>query len=89
MFTENLALHHPVWQSSTWQSDTGAERAVDGQYTNLYLNGGQCAASVGGQTAEWRVDLGGVKNIHHVLLHHAGKLILGIISFQIINCYRK
>ncbi|XP_022306485.2 uncharacterized protein LOC111112903 [Crassostrea virginica] len=81
---ENLALHHPVWQSSTWQSDTGAERAVDGQYTNLYLNGGQCAASVGGQTAEWRVDLGGVKNIHHVLIHHADRypgIFLGFVVY--------
>ena len=65
------------------RSDTGAERAVDGQYTHLYLNGGQCAASVGGQTAEWWVDLGGIKNIHHVFLQHAAgsKLMLCIIFF--------
>ncbi|XP_078328055.1 uncharacterized protein LOC111112261 [Crassostrea virginica] len=58
---ENLALHQPAWQSSTLRSDYyGAERAVDGLYTDLWWSGGQCAMSEGGQTAEWRVDLGGV-----------------------------
>ena len=82
MFTENLALHQPAWQSGTYWSDT-AGNAVDGQYT------GQCAWSDRLQTAEWRVDLGGEKNIHHVLIQHAGKSILGIISFKIIQCYLK
>ena len=54
---------------------------MDGQYTDLELEGGQCAVSYGGHIAEWRVDLGGVKNIHHVLIHHGGKSILGIIYF--------
>ncbi|XP_078328061.1 uncharacterized protein LOC111112074 [Crassostrea virginica] len=67
---ENLALHQPAWQSSTWRSNYTADLAVDGQYTDLAWNGGQCAVSYDGQTAEWRVDLGGVKNIHHVLIHH-------------------
>nr|XP_022307862.1 uncharacterized protein LOC111113863 [Crassostrea virginica] len=67
---ENLALHQPAWQSSTLESYTGAERAVDGRYTDLAWDGGQCAVSYGGQTAEWWVDLGGVKNIHHVLIQH-------------------
>ena len=80
MCTENLALHQPAWQKSTWLSDTGAERAVDGQYTNLCLNGGQCAASVGGQTAEWRVDLGAVKSIHHVFIQYAtDNIVWGIV----------
>ena len=83
MFTENLALHKPAWQSRNFSSETGAEHAVDGR------KGGQCALSYAGQTAEWWVDLGGVKNIHHVLIHHIGKSILGIISFEIINCYLK
>ena len=80
MFTENLALHQPAWQSSTYRSDT-ADNAVDGQYT------GQCAESNWVQTAEWRVDLGGVKNIHHMLIQHSGKSILGIIYFKISYYY--
>ncbi|XP_078330388.1 uncharacterized protein LOC144624458 [Crassostrea virginica] len=67
---ENLALHKPAWQSTTRWSKAGAERAVDGQYTNLTWYGGQCAASRWNQTAEWWVDLGRVKKIHHVLIHH-------------------
>ena len=83
MCTENLALQQPAWQSSTLFFDSGAERAVDGRYTDLGWNGGHCAESYGGQTAEWRVDLGVVKNIHHVFLQHATcKSMLGIISFK-------
>ena len=55
---------------------------MDGRYTDLVWNGGQCAVSYDGQTAEWRVDLGGVKNIHHVLIHHGGKAVFGIIYFK-------
>ncbi|XP_078328078.1 uncharacterized protein LOC144623516 [Crassostrea virginica] len=56
---ENLALLQSAWQSGTWRSNTGAERAVDGLYTNLREWGGECAASSLRQTAtEWRVDLG-------------------------------
>nr|XP_022307795.1 protein draper-like [Crassostrea virginica] len=68
---KNLALHKPAWQSSTILSYTGADRAVDGQYTDLVWDGGQCAGSYGGQTTEWRVDLGAVKSIHHVLIQYA------------------
>ena len=89
MFTENLALHKPAWQSSTWRpSFPGlsytADRAVDGQYT------GPCAESgVGQTTVEWRVDLGAVKNIHHVLINHNGKSILGILYFKVTRYYLK
>ena len=72
MCTENLALHKPAWQSSTWWSGhTGADRAVDGRHTDISVEEGQCAVSDGGQTtAEWLVNLGGVKNIHHVFLQY-------------------
>ena len=80
-FTENLALHRPTWQSSTWLSGySGADRAVDGQYT------GECAVSFGGLTAEWRVDLGALKNIHHVFIQYATMNITwGIVSFKLIH----
>ena len=79
MFTENLALQQPAWQGSTFDFDTGADRAVDGRHRDLRLDGGQCAASDGGKTAEWRVDLGGVKNIHHVFLQYAtGNIVWGM-----------
>ncbi|XP_078328034.1 uncharacterized protein LOC144623489 [Crassostrea virginica] len=69
----NLALKKPAWQSSTLLSYYGAWRAVDGRYTDLRWSGEKCAASVGRQTttAEWRVDLGGVKYIHHVFIQYA------------------
>ena len=71
-FTENLALHKQAWQSSTYRFDTVADRAVDGQCTHLRWDGGQCAVSDWGEsTAEWRVDLGGVKNIHHDFVQYA------------------
>ncbi|XP_078328051.1 uncharacterized protein LOC144617685 [Crassostrea virginica] len=72
---ENLALHQPAWQSNTYWSNTGvsytADLAVDGRYTDLALDGGQCAVSGWGQTAEWGVDLGGVRSIHHIVIQYA------------------
>ncbi|XP_078328532.1 uncharacterized protein LOC111111980 isoform X2 [Crassostrea virginica] len=72
---ENLALHQPAWQSSTWETDTGvyltADLAVDGRYTDIAWDGGSCAVSYLVQaTTEWWVDLGGVKNIHQVFIHY-------------------
>ena len=87
MFTENIALRQPTWQNDAYHT---ADLAVDGQYTDLDWAGDQCAESFSGQTAEWGVDLGGGKNIHHVRIHHVkSKSISGIISFQIIDCYLK
>ena len=86
-FTENLALHKQAWQSSTLWSDTGADRAVDGQYTDLRELAGQCAVSeVIQRTAEWRVDLGGIKNIHHVFVQYATENDLwGTLSYNLIH----
>ncbi|XP_078327835.1 uncharacterized protein LOC144623310 [Crassostrea virginica] len=85
---ENLALHQPAWQSNTWESDTGvsytADLAVDGQYTDLAWDGGQCAVSDGGlTTVEWWVDLIGVKNIHHVFIRHAYKYSGFFLGFSV------
>ncbi|XP_078328405.1 uncharacterized protein LOC144623721 isoform X4 [Crassostrea virginica] len=66
---ENFALHLPAWQSSTAWSYT-ADRAVDGRYTDLRWSGGQCAASDGEQTAEWRVDLEGLRSINYVVIQY-------------------
>ena len=85
-FTENLAFNKPAWQSSTYEYYTGADRAVDGQYTDLRWWAGQCAASYGVQTAEWRVDLGGIKNIHHVFVQYATEnRVSGNVSFKSIH----
>ncbi|XP_078330369.1 uncharacterized protein LOC144624440 [Crassostrea virginica] len=79
---ENLALHQPAWQSNTLRSsNTGvsytADLAVDGRY------GGQCALSDWDQTVEWRVDLGRVKNIHHVLIHHVERYLGRLLGFSV------
>nr|XP_022304600.1 uncharacterized protein LOC111111752 [Crassostrea virginica] len=74
---ENLALHQSAWQSSTWRPYT-ADFAVDGQYT------GHCAESDGLQTVvEWRVDLAGVKNIHHVLIQHVDRYTVFFLGFSV------
>ena len=90
MCTENLALHKPAWQSNTMSSANGAELAVDGLSTNLNYYEGTCATSNGVETTEWRVDLGGIKNIHHVILHQAAhsKSMLCIISIKITRCHQ-
>ena len=46
--------------------DFGAARAVDGNTSDMTVRGGMCALSWAGETAERRVDLGGVLSIHHV-----------------------
>ena len=83
-FTENLAFNKPAWQSSTYASVSGADRAVDGQYTDLREWKGQCAESCGNlRSAEWRVDLRGVKNIHHVFVQYAThNNVWGTVSYN-------
>lgn len=48
----------------------GAERAVDGLYSELSLYGGQCTMSeYGHSTATWHVDLGKVHKIAHIVMY--------------------
>nr|XP_022309513.1 uncharacterized protein LOC111115163 isoform X2 [Crassostrea virginica] len=67
---ENLALHRQAWQNTTYWSNI-AERAVDGLKSNLDRHGRQCALSWDHQTtAEWQVDLGAVRSVHHVSIQY-------------------
>ena len=66
-------------------SYTGADRAVDGHKTHLGQYGGECAASLGSNTAEWRVDLGVARKIRHILIQFmTANWVWGNVSFIII-----
>ena len=60
---------------------------MDGRYTYLHEDGGQCAVSEEGPTtAEWRVDLGGVRIIHYIFIQYlTSDEVWGIVSFRIIH----
>ena len=77
MFLDNLAFNKSAWQSNAYlypqspYNTWGAEKAVDGRYTELDETGGQCTISRNNRnTAEWRGDLGGVFSIHHIFIQY-------------------
>lgn len=68
----NVALNKSTWQKYVYVGRSwGAERAVDGQKTNLSELGNQCTVSGNRKTtAEWKVDLGKVYQIHHIFIQY-------------------
>ncbi|XP_062583943.1 uncharacterized protein LOC134245691 [Saccostrea cucullata] len=63
-----MALHRPAWQENAFLSHSwGADKAVDGLYSNREYTGNQCTISADKkETATWRVDLQGVVSISYI-----------------------
>lgn len=83
--TENVGLNKSTWEQYSYDypdKPWGAERAVDGLYSDLSAMGGQCVISANGKsTAEWRVDLGRIHTIHHLVIHYRTEHIDSGINF--------
>ncbi|XP_062605893.1 multiple epidermal growth factor-like domains protein 10 isoform X2 [Saccostrea cucullata] len=67
---DNIAFNKTAWQQYPYPFfifQWGADKAVDGQFTNRAGSGGQCTISDNEKyNASWWVDLGGVLSIHHI-----------------------
>eukprot|EP00105_Crassostrea_gigas_P025296 XP_011445836.1 PREDICTED: uncharacterized protein LOC105341172 [Crassostrea gigas] len=69
---ENIALRRHAWQRYPFHGTPwNATYAVDGRRSDLAPAGGQCAISADDKSiAEWQVDLGKVRNLHHVFIQY-------------------
>ena len=99
-FLENLALNKQTWQQYPFPGREviwGADKAVDGNFTNLYAGGDQCVISDQKPTAEWRVDLKAILSVHHITIHYrtdgfpwgnkTSLLLKFVVSFMIRVCF--
>lgn len=64
---ENLSLKKNTWQSSTNLQATN-DKAVDGRFDSRKWDGGQCTLTTPSTKATWKVDLGRVYALDHVVL---------------------
>ncbi|XP_078328083.1 uncharacterized protein LOC144623517 [Crassostrea virginica] len=65
---ENLAFNKSTWRQGGLY---GSNHAVDGQKSSLSVWGQDCVPQDLTQTAEWRVDLGEILSVHHILIQYA------------------
>lgn len=73
LFFRKFSFREIYLATASWPEpnvDFGSENAVDGLYTDRG-QGGQCTISENKQTtAEWRVDLGSVVSISHIVIRY-------------------
>ncbi|XP_065925841.1 adhesion G protein-coupled receptor B1-like [Magallana gigas] len=67
----NLALGRPTYQyPESFKYNTNSNNAVDGQKSDLYVNGGQCSCTNAGQNATWWVNLTSIYSIHDIRIYY-------------------
>ena len=69
---ENIAFNKTTWQqNSDPRFNWGADRVVDGKYSDLSADGGQCTITTFGKNkTEWRVDLREVSSIYCIFIQY-------------------
>jgi hypothetical protein len=75
--TDNIALYKPAWQLHPFNPEENsvtaivdASNGVDGLKSDFRYEGGQCVISNNEeQIAAWRVDLGNILSIHHIIIY--------------------
>ena len=69
---ENIAFNKTTWQqNSDPRFNWGADRVVDGKYSDLSADGGQCTLTTFGKNnTEWRVDLREVSSIYCIFIQY-------------------